>query len=125
MLKFFKAVLLLLTFASSNGYAAGGWVKGSVEFVRTHDADYYANTNNWAPPYAWVTLTGVTQAGSCLTWNGRVLFVTSDVQAFALATSALKSGNVLSIAFDDAILKNGFCRALHMTIRGPNAPDIN
>lgn len=114
-------------FAIASGSMAGqGWVKGTVEFARTHDSAYYSSTV-WAPPAAWFTLAGITQTGTCPTWNGRTLFVTSDLQEFALVVSALKGGNTLAVYYDDSIVAapGGHCRAVHITIRAPNAPDIN
>ena len=103
-------------------HAASGWVKGTVEFERTHDA---TASPVWAPPIFWFTLNGVGSAGVCPLWNGRVLFVARDKQQLALVTAALVGGNVVAVNFDDSILQNGYCVAEYTTLRANNAADVN
>ena len=108
---------LASAFAASQSLAATGFVKGQVEFVRTHDGALFPA---WAPPKFWFSLKGVTQAGSCPKWvNGSVLIVADDKQTLALLLMAQGSGSEIAVGFDDAYLVNGLCQAQYVTSGNP------
>jgi hypothetical protein len=114
------AVCLAITgiFAGSSAHASEGFVKGKVEFIRTHDA---VNQPAWQPPAFWFTLKGVSKAGACPKWaEGRILFVAQDKQAFDLVSAALNTGKEIAVSYDDAITANGgFCTARYITVGSP------
>jgi hypothetical protein len=114
------AVCLAITgiFAGSSAHASGGFVKGKVEFIRTHDA---TQIPTWSPPAFWFTLKGVSKAGACPKWvKGEVLFVAKDRQAFDLVSAALNSGKEIAVAFNDTVLANdGWCAASYITVGSP------
>ena len=60
---------------TSKCFATTGSVTGTVQYYRVHDS-----TMNpaWAPPLFWFTLNDVTSAGTCVLFNGNVLFVASS-----------------------------------------------
>ncbi|MEF7613643.1 hypothetical protein V4F39_06945 [Aquincola sp. MAHUQ-54] len=124
--KHFKLIIAgFLAFAALANQAWAGQyatVRGKVEFIRTHDPQNYSI---WAPPLHWFTLEGVPSMGTCNTWNGRLLLVSRDKQEYALLLAALTSGSVVAVDVDDSIVVNGFCLALHTTIRAAGAPDVN
>jgi hypothetical protein len=96
---------------------AGGYVKGQVEFIRTHDATAQPA---WAPPRFWFTLKGVTQAGTCTKWvSGTVMFVANDKQALTTVMTAQATGQEIAVAFDETVLTNTHCSALYLTIGNP------
>jgi len=99
-----------------NCVAGSGFVKGQVEFVRTHDATF---NPTWAPPRFWFTLKGVSQAANCATWNNSVLFAMNDKQALSMILAAQASGQEVAVAYDDAMLSNGWCAGNYITIGSP------
>ena len=108
---------LASAFVATQSLAATGFVKGQVEFVRTHDGALHPA---WAPPKFWFSLKGVTQAGSCPTWvNGSVLIVADDKQTLALVLMAQGSGSEIAVGFDDTYLVNGLCHAQYVTSGNP------
>jgi|APCry1669188970_1035186.scaffolds.fasta_scaffold18293_4 hypothetical protein len=114
------AVCLAITgiFASSFANAQTGFVKGKVEFIRTHDPAQ--QTEAWAPPLFWFTLKGVSKAGACPKWvEGKVLFVAKDRQAFDLVLAALNSGKEVAVAFNDEVLASGWCASSYITVGSP------
>ena len=109
--------LIFCAVALSLDCAAGsGFVKGQVEFVRTHDAAF---NSTWAPPQFWFSLKGVSQAASCAKWNNSVLFVMSDKQALSIILTAQASGQEIAVAYDDTRLSNGWCAGNYITIGNP------
>lgn len=77
-IKMKKLILICLViagiFASSFANAQTGFVKGKVEFIRTHNA---SQDSGWSPPTFWFTLKGVSKAGSCPKWTeGKVVSTT-------------------------------------------------
>lgn len=109
------ALLLSMATAAS---ATGGFSKGQVEFVRTHDGTGVSGPG-WAPPRFWFTLKGVSSAGTCKTWNGKVLFVANDRQALAVVLAAQAAGLEVAVYWDDTQLTNGWCTAQYMTTGNP------
>ncbi len=111
---------LASAFIATQSLAATGFVKGQVEFVRTHDAAF---SPGWSPPKFWFSLKGVTQAGTCPKWvNGSVLIVSDDKQTLALVLMAQGSGSEVAVGFDDAYLVNGLCHAAQYVTIGNPAP---
>lgn len=96
--------------------AGSGFVKGQVEFIRTHDAVF---NPAWAPPQFWFTLKGISQAGSCAQWHNMVLFSMNDKQALSMVLAAQASGQEIAVAYDDTRLSNGWCAAGYITIGNP------
>ena len=116
-----KALLHVLSLASAflaaETWAANGFVKGQVEFVRTHESSFSAA---WVPPKFWFSLKGVTQAGSCTKWvNGSVLIVADDKQALSIVLMAQATGSEVAVAYDDTVLMNGLCLGQYITIGNP------
>jgi hypothetical protein len=107
--------LLLATF-SHFSEAANGFVKGQVQFIRSHDATAHPG---WSPPLFWFTLKNVTSAGSCSTFFGSVLLVAADKQALSLIVSAQATGQEIAVYWDDTKLTNGYCAAQFVTIGNP------
>jgi len=113
------AVCLVITgiFASNFANASEGFVKGKVEFIRTHDASQY---QDWSPPTFWFTLKGVSKAGACPKWvEGKVVLVAKDTQAFNLVSAALNSGKEIAVSYDDTVLINGWCAVNSVAIGSP------
>lgn len=111
------AGLFFAALGMSPSIAASGFVKGQVEFIRTHDA---GQNPAWAPPRFWFSLKGVTHAGSCAGWvNGAILFVANDKQELGLVLAAQASGLEIAVAFDDAMLVNSWCAVNYITIGNP------
>ena len=114
------AVFLMLCgtlLSSPPSYAGAGFVKGTVEHVRTHDATAQPA---WAPPRFWFSLNGVTSAGTCYAWiNGRILFVSESKDALATVLSAYMAGKEIAVAFDDTQTYVGICRAGYITLGNP------
>jgi hypothetical protein len=114
------AVCLVITgiFAGSSANAQTGFVKGKVEFIRTHDA---SQIPVWSPPAFWFTLKGVSKAGACPKFgDGKILFVAQDKQAFDLISAALNGGKEIAVAFNDTVLANdGWCASSYITIGSP------
>ena len=96
--------------------ASSGYVKGQIEYVRTHDASTYPQ---WAPPQFWFTLKGISQAGNCPKWANSKLFVMSDNQALAVILTAQATGQEIAAYFDDTHLINGWCAPAFITIGSP------
>ena len=69
MIRIVKCFICLSFFLTLNVYAESGYKKGTVEYVRIHDAQIYPD---WEPPLFWFTLNEVTSAGSCQTWDGKI-----------------------------------------------------
>ncbi len=114
-----KLLLVSVAFSGTCSMASPGFVKGQVEFVRTHDGALYPD---WAPPRFWFTLKGVAQAGVCPAWNdGKVLFVANDKQALSLLLVAQASGLEIAVSFDDSLRLNSWCVVNYITI-GSSAP---
>lgn len=113
MLSTFGVLSPILSFAGS------GFVKGQVEYIRTHDASHNAA---WAPPMFWFTLKGVSAAGSCPTWgsSGTVLFVMNDKQALGFVMTAQATGQEIAVAFEDTRRANSFCTPMYITIGNPS-----
>ncbi|MEJ7804689.1 MAG: hypothetical protein WKG03_02045 [Telluria sp.] len=107
---------LICVAPASNAHAAEGFVKGQVEFARTHSA---ITDPAWGPPNAWFTLKGVSQAGGCAKWYDSVLFVVSDKQALAFVLTAQASNQEVAVFFRDTVLVNGWCVAAYITIGSP------
>ena len=106
-----------LLWGAPYSYGTDGFVKGTVEFVRVHEAAY--NTN-WTPPMFWFSLDGVASAGTCPTWSGRVLFVAQSKEAYMMVLSAQLTGKQVAVYWiDDASRPNGLCRAEYMTTGNP------
>lgn len=113
-----STMALLSLFIGGNAHAAEGFVKGQVDLVRTHSA---ITDPSWAPPNAWFTLKGVSQAGACGKWYDSVLFVTTDKQALALVLSAQAGNQEVAVLFRDTVVVNGYCVAAYITI-GSSVP---
>src|SRR6266446_4863957 len=97
-------------------HGATGIVKGTVEFVRIHDAAW----PDFAPPRFWFTLNGVTSAGACVTWTaGKIAFVSESKEAYAPILSAQITGKEVAVYFNDAITILGWCRAGYITRGNP------
>lgn len=110
-------VLVVYTFLHAPAGATEGWVKGQVEFVRTHDASRFPT---WAAPKFWVTLKNVPSAYTCARFNnGNVLFVGNNIQELSLALAAQASKQELEVEFDDTIVVNGYCAIGHLTVGDP------
>lgn len=111
-------ILTLAVMFINTAHAASGFLKGKVEFIRTHDADAYPD---WAPPIFWFTLSGVTEAGSCLNnWNGgRFIFVGTNEQQLSILLASQMAGREVSIHWDDTELVNGWCKARYITTGTP------
>jgi len=98
-------------------FAATGFVKGTAEWVRIHDATVIPS---WSPPRFWFSLNGVTSAGGCPTWvGGRVLFVSESKEAYMTVLSAQMTGKEIAVYWDDAQQVAGWCRAGYITIGDP------
>jgi hypothetical protein len=109
-------LLLPLFFYTSYATAEDGFVKGKVELIRTHDATAQPN---WIPPLFWFTLKGVSNAGACQKWNGKVLFASKDTQALNLITSAMETNKEIAVAYNQVQLVNGYCSSDYITIGNP------
>lgn len=92
------------------------FVRGQVEYVRTHDADVQPG---WAPPRAWLTLKGVTAVSDCPLFHTSVLFVINDKHMFSMALAAQLAGKQLTVAVDPARRINGYCVASYLTTGDP------
>ena len=117
--KTFGGVLLSVALCSVSAvcFAATGNVSGTVQYLRTHNA---ANEPAWAPPLFWFTLTGVTSAGACTKGTTpSVVFIGDDTQALAIITSALASGELITVHYDDTKLINAACVAEYITVGSP------
>jgi len=95
-----------------------GFVKGTVEFIRIHDA---ASNPSWAPPRFWFTLNGVTSAGGCLVnWHGRVLFAAESKEFYATVLTAYMTGKELAVFYRESeTAQGGYCRSVYITIGDP------
>jgi hypothetical protein len=109
---------MLSLFLSVNAHASEGFVKGQVDLIRSHSA---VTDPAWAPPNAWFSLKGVSQAGACGKWYESVLFVVSDKQALAMVMAAQASNQEVAVFFRDTVLVNGYCVAAYVTI-GSSVP---
>lgn len=107
------AILTLVL--SSESFAAAGIQKGTVEYVRVHDTQH----GGWQPPMFWFTLNGVTNAASCATWQGNVLFIADSEYMLTLLLSTQISGKEIAVRYDDSRKTNGFCRADYVTTGNP------
>lgn len=106
-----------LAAATFPAWSAPGFVKGQVEYMRTHDG---ASNPGWAPPRFWVTLKGVSSAGSCRHWtSGTVLFVFNDSQSLSFLLAAYTAGHQVVIHYDDALTQEGFCVGKYATLGEP------
>jgi hypothetical protein len=94
-------------------HAATGFVKGTVEWVRIHDATVIPS---WSPPRFWFSLNGVTSAGGCPAWvGGRVLFVSESKEAYNAVLIAQMTGKEIAVYWDDAQTVF-WCRAGYITV---------
>jgi len=89
---------------------------GVVDAVRTHDA---VAQPQWAPPMYWITLKGVTSAGTCGKFGSEVMFVGTDYSSFAMAVKAETSALPVSVAYSDTDLVNGYCRIEYLSMGNP------
>ena len=97
--------------------AEAGYIKGAVEYIRTHDS--VANAA-WAPPLFWFSLNGVDAAGSCAKWHGRVLFLMNDEQSYSMALAAYMGGKEVAVRYNDSKRGLGdFCIVESMTVGNP------
>jgi len=119
---FSKTILVVVSLVLFSGSvnAETGHKKGTVQYIRVHDAMEHPA---WAPPIFWFTLNGVTSAGTCPVWNGNVLFAMDSEQAMSIVLAAQMAVRDVAIRFDDAKKHSGdhWCKATYITI-GENVP---
>ena len=111
------AFILALLTTSGLANAEAGYRKGKVFNIRVHDTK---ENPNWAPPLFWFTLEGVTSAGACPLFNGKVLFVMDSDSAMSIILAAEMADREVSIRYDDTQKHvDGWCKAGHLTIGDP------
>jgi hypothetical protein len=115
-MKCILTVLILLL--SCPALAGAGSQSGVVEYIRTHDGSIHTG---WEVPIFWFTLAGVTSAGSCGTWNGRVLFVMDTDHAYSMILAAHMAGKEIGLRYDDGqrAPSSNYCKATHITLGSP------
>ncbi|NOH54423.1 hypothetical protein F0266_15895 [Vibrio coralliilyticus] len=111
-------ILLPLLFASISANAERGFVKGEIEYIRTHDG---GEIPSWRPPAFWFTLKGVDKAGACNLWthSNTVLFVATDSSAYSMILGAFMAGKEVSLSFDDSVEYSSYCKARYITLGNP------
>ncbi|MCM5509577.1 MULTISPECIES: hypothetical protein [Vibrio] len=113
-------ILLPLLFVSIPASAEKGFVKGEIEYIRTHDGDVISS---WRPPAFWFTLKGVDKAGTCSIWtpSNTVLFAATDSSAYSMILGAFMAGKEVSVSFDDSVKYSGsgHCKARYITLGNP------
>lgn len=109
---------LLILLISAPVLAGSGSKSGVVEYIRTHDGSIHSG---WEAPIFWFTLAGVTSAGSCGTWNGRVLFVMDSDHAYSMILAAHMAGKEIGLRYDDAhrASASNYCKATYITLGSP------
>ena len=113
-----KYLLVLLFCLCSPVWAASGYVKGQVEYIRIHDKA--AHGSSWTPPIFWFTLKGVTSAGNCTLFDGEVLFVMDTAEAYSMIMGAFMANKEVSVRYDDQIhASRNYCKATFATIGNP------
>ncbi|WP_281630332.1 hypothetical protein [Vibrio sp. St2] len=115
-------ILLPLLFASISANAERGFVKGEIEYIRTHDGDAIPS---WKPPAFWFTLKGVDKAGECYVRpsSNTVLFAATDSSAYSMILGAFMAGKEVSVSFDDSVKYADNCKARYITLGNP--PPLN
>ncbi|MFN3018212.1 hypothetical protein ACK1CN_19855 [Vibrio coralliilyticus] len=115
-------ILLPLLFVSIPASAEKGFVKGEIEYIRTHDGDAIPS---WKPPAFWFTLKGVDKAGTCNRWasSNTVLFAATDSSAYSMILGAFMAGKEVSVSFDDSVEYSSYCKARYITLGNP--PPVN
>ena len=113
-----KYLLVLLFCLCSPVWAASGYVKGQVEYIRIADEEIHGS--GWAPPTFWFTLKGVTSAGSCRIHKNRLLFIMDTAEAYAMIMGAFMANKEVSVHYDDAHRSTrDFCKATLATLGNP------
>ncbi|MEC4729049.1 hypothetical protein HWQ46_26405 [Shewanella sp. D64] len=109
---------LLILLISTPALAKAGSKSGVVEYIRTHDGSIHTS---WEAPIFWFTLAGVTSAGSCGTWNGRVLFVMDTDHAYSMILAAHMAGKDVGLRYDDEkrAQSSTYCKATFITLGSP------
>ncbi|MCG9679192.1 hypothetical protein [Vibrio sp. Isolate24] len=119
----YKLIFLVpLVFFSVVVNAEKGFVKGEIEYIRTHDG---GEITSWRPPAFWFTLKGVDKAGTCNRWasSNTVLFAATDSAAYSMILGAFMAGKEVSVSFDDSVKYAGNCKARYITLGNP--PPVN
>jgi len=115
MHKMRKFLLLSLLF-SNLALAEGGFVKGTIEYVRIHEEGF----SSWSPPSFWFTLNEVASFGECKTFHGNVLFTAKGEMFFSMILATQQSGGELAVRVDDSVVGiDGYCRARYITTGNP------
>jgi hypothetical protein len=99
-------------------FAASGFVVGSIEWIRIHDP-VISGASVGTPATFWITLNGVSSAGGCTKWAGRVTFVSQTKEVLAAALSAYHAGTEVAFAYNDTVLLNGLCLVEYVTLGNP------
>ncbi|MDE1310025.1 hypothetical protein MEG05_01925 [Vibrio aestuarianus] len=109
--------LLIIAFIPQAAFANIKFVSGEIEYVRTHDGD---EIPAWRPPVFWFSLQGVTEAGSCRTWNGTVLFTARDSAAYSMILGAFMAGKPVAVAYNENTRFAGaWCVVSYITLGNP------
>ncbi|MCG9684029.1 hypothetical protein L1D31_15825 [Vibrio sp. Isolate23] len=119
----YKLIFLVpLVFFSVLANAERGFVKGEIEYIRTHDGDAIPS---WKPPAFWFTLKGADKAGECYVRpsSNTVLFAATDSSAYSMILGAFMAGKEVSVSFDDSVKYAGNYKARYITLGNP--PPVN
>ena len=97
-------------------YAASGFVKGTVKYIRIHDPNTYGA---WTPPKFWFALEGVESAGNCPVWHGSVLFYMDTKEAYSMVLGSYIANKEIAVSYNDTTIVNGYCIARYITVGEP------
>ena len=111
-----KLLFLSILLFSVSTYAASGFVKGKIKYIRIHDPSAHAV---WTPPKFWFTLEGVESVGNCPVWEGHILFYMDTKEAYSMVLGAHMANKEIAVAYEDTMIKNYACIGKYITVGEP------